>query len=250
MKYRRFYVTGDTHGEPGRFMYTNTAFEKIADSGDILFIAGDFGFVWDNSPEEQAIREIIAEKKYTTCFVDGNHENFDLLESYPVSHWCGGKVHIIGEAPDGTPKLIHLMRGQVYDIPVCTSGAEKSISVFTMGGAFSVDRRYRREGESWWPREMPSQEEYTEALANLKQHHNRVDYLLTHTGRERSLDIFFLGRRNPNEMELNHFLEQLHESISFTHHYFGHLHDDLDFTEKETLLWFQVRDMITNEIIE
>ena len=77
MKYRRFYVTGDTHGEPGRFMYTNTAFEKIADSGDILFIAGDFGFVWDNSPEEQAIREIIAEKKYTTCFVDGNHENFD-----------------------------------------------------------------------------------------------------------------------------------------------------------------------------
>ena len=104
MKYRRFYVTGDTHGEPGRFMYTDTAFEKIADSGDILFIAGDFGFVWDNSPEEQAIREIIAEKKYTTCFVDGNHENFDLLESYPVSHWCGGKVHVIGEAPDGTPK--------------------------------------------------------------------------------------------------------------------------------------------------
>ena len=51
-------------------------------------------------------------------------------------------------------------------------------------------------------------------------------------------------------MELNHFLEQLLESISFTHHYFGHLHDDLDFTEKETLLWFQVRDMITNEIIE
>ena len=72
-------------------MYTDTAFEKIADSGDILFIAGDFGFVWDNSPEEQAIREIIAEKKYTTCFVDGNHENFDLLESYPVSHWCGAK---------------------------------------------------------------------------------------------------------------------------------------------------------------
>ena len=114
MKYRRFYVTGDTHGEPGRFMYTNTAFEKIADSGDILFIAGDFGFVWDNSPEEQAIREIIAEKKYTTCFVDGNHENFDLLESYPVSHWCGGKVHVIGEAPDGTPKLIHLMRGEKH----------------------------------------------------------------------------------------------------------------------------------------
>lgn len=49
-------------------MYTDTAFEKIADSGDILFIAGDFGFVWDNSPEEQAIREIIAEKKYTTWF--------------------------------------------------------------------------------------------------------------------------------------------------------------------------------------
>ena len=264
MKYRRLYVTGDTHGEPGRFMYTGTTFEKMAGPGDILFIAGDFGFVWDNSPEEQAIREIITEKKYTTCFVDGNHENFDLLESYPVSQWCGGKVHVIGKAPDGTPKLIHLMRGQVYDIPVCDlvsiysgSGAEntdshreKTVSIFTMGGASSIDRKYRKEGESWWPREMPSPEEYAEALANLERHHNRVDYLLTHTGRERSLDIFFLGRRNPNEMELNHFLEQLHERVSFLHHYFGHLHDDADFTEKETLLWFQVRDMITNELIE
>lgn len=244
MEYQRLYVTGDTHGEPGRFLYTDTAFERIAGKRDLLFIAGDFGYLWDNSIEEQITREIIAKKAYTTCFIDGNHENFELLESYPVSYWCGGKVHVIGTDSKGIPKLIHLMRGQVYEIP----GVEKTI--FTMGGASSIDYARRKEGISWWPQEMPSPAEYAEAEENLKKHDNRVDYILTHTGTERALERLFPGRRNPKEAALNGFLEYIHEKVTYTHHYFGHLHEDMDLNEKETLLWFQIRDMLTNETIE
>lgn len=43
----------------------------------------------------------------TILFADGNHEQFDALNSYSVDEWNGGKVHII------EPGIIHLMRGQV-----------------------------------------------------------------------------------------------------------------------------------------
>ena len=181
------YATGDTHGNFQRFAPEHFPEQAGMTKEDYMIICGDFGGVWDGGKKEERNLDWLEDLPFTTLFISGNHENFDLLRKYPTEEWNGGKIQRI------RPHVIHLMRGQVYDIPVCTSGAEKSISVFTMGGAFSVDRRYRREGESWWPREMPSQEEYTEALANLKRHHNQVDYLLTHTGRERSLDIFFLG---------------------------------------------------------
>ena len=64
-------------------------------------------------------------KSFTTLFVDGNHENFDRLYEYPVEEWHGGKVHKI------RPSVIHLMRGQIFEI--------EGKSIFTFGGASSHD---------------------------------------------------------------------------------------------------------------
>ena len=63
--------------------------------------------------------EYVADKlPFTICFCDGNHENFDLLNSYDVSVWNGGKVYIIKQNKAGEPKVIHLMRGKVYEMPL------------------------------------------------------------------------------------------------------------------------------------
>ena len=115
------YLTGDTHGSFGRF--SKKCFD--AESGDFLIICGDFGGIWDGSKNDRYWINWLSEKKYTVLFIDGNHENFDLLNSYPVSEWNGGSVHKI------TDKLIHLMRGQVYTI--------EGHRFFTMGGASSHD---------------------------------------------------------------------------------------------------------------
>lgn len=64
-------------------------------------------------------------------FIDGNHENFDKLYSYPVETWYGGKVHKI---------VIHLMRGEVYSI--------EGSSIFVMDGGYSIDKYRRTEGIS------------------------------------------------------------------------------------------------------
>ena len=89
----------------------------------------------------------------TTLFIDGNHENFEQLNSYAVEQWNGGKVHIIED------NMIHLMRGQIFTID--------GLKFFTFGGAYSIDKMSRAEGISWFPEEIPSREEYEEGWANL-----------------------------------------------------------------------------------
>ena len=100
------YLTGDTHAEFNRFS------RKIFDASenDYVIICGDFGGVWNESSYQKYWLDWLAAKPWTTLFVDGNHENYDLLASYPVSQWHGGKVHYI------RPNVIHLMRGQVFVI--------------------------------------------------------------------------------------------------------------------------------------
>ncbi len=100
-------------------------------------------------------------------FVDGNHENFDLLNVYPVEIWNGGKVHKIN------PDIIHLMRGQVYKIDGET--------FYTFGGVTSIDKDIRRAfSYGWWAQELPSFEELDEGMANLKWYNNKVNYIITH----------------------------------------------------------------------
>lgn len=47
---------------------------------------------------------------FTTLFVDGNHDCHPRLADYPVKEWNGGLVHEI------RPHVLHLMRGQVFNI--------------------------------------------------------------------------------------------------------------------------------------
>ena len=65
------------------------------------------------------------EKKFTTLFVDGKHENFTRLYNYPVEEWYGGKVHKIRDS------VLHLMRGEICNID--------NKNFFTFGGAKSHD---------------------------------------------------------------------------------------------------------------
>lgn len=112
-------VTGDTHGEERRFIHKSEPCFKHLHKGDYLFICGDFGYVFSGSDKEQKFMEYVADKlPFTICFCDGNHENFDLLNSYDVSVWNGGKVYIIKQNKAGEPKVIHLMRGKVYEMPL------------------------------------------------------------------------------------------------------------------------------------
>ena len=110
------FVTGDTHGDPHRL---SKNLLKCLNEGDTLIVCGDFGFIWDKSKAEQKILKALSKRKYNICFIDGTHENFDLLNAYPLTIWNGGKVHQISD------NIFHLMRGQIFEID--------GLKIFTMG---------------------------------------------------------------------------------------------------------------------
>ena len=76
------YATGDTHGDYSRFK--DPQIKKLG-RGDTLIVCGDFGFFWDGSKKEEQVLKKLRSKDFTIAFVDGCHENFDILEKFPES---------------------------------------------------------------------------------------------------------------------------------------------------------------------
>lgn len=125
------YITGDTHRNHDTAKLFPGSFPdgKGLSMDDYVIITGDFGGIWYGDKRDDATLEFYEEKKYMVLFVDGNHENFDALNKYPISEWNGGKVHKIRD------NIFHLMRGQVFEID--------SKKFFTFGGGVSIDKAMR-----------------------------------------------------------------------------------------------------------
>jgi hypothetical protein len=138
------YLTGDTHGGIDSSKLNSKSFSdhKYLHKSDFLIILGDFGYIWNNDKSLEYWLKWFSKKEWTTLFIDGNHENFELLNGFKTEYWNGGVIHRI------TDSIIHLMRGQIYNID--------NNYFYTFGGAHSVDYQYRKPGVSWWEDEMPS----------------------------------------------------------------------------------------------
>ena len=219
------YITGDKHGsyQLNDLCATSWPEGQKLSKNDFLIIAGDFGGVFYGDEKDNEVLDFYESSPWTTLFIDGNHENFDLLAQYPVTEWNGGKIQYI------RPTLIHLMRGQVDTID------DKLF--FTMGGATSVDKDYRIEGKSWWRAELPSGEEYYEADKNLMTNNNSVDYVITHCCSARQYYRFAAVHFNSFVRDnLTDYLDELEIRLSFKHWYYGHHHEDICVDDNHTML--------------
>lgn len=238
------YVTGDCHGDYRRFDNKEFPEQKEMTRDDYVIVCGDFGY-WDKSSEQEWWRKWLARKPFTLLFVDGNHENFDMLKELPVREWHGGKIQKIKN------NVFHLMRGQVFEI--------EGKKFFTFGGARSHDisdgilepddpefrdkyRTYSMLGycfrvnhESWWKEEMPSEEEFAEGIANLERNDWKVDYIISHCASNscQALAIGGWGERN----QLTDYFDMIQQRCEYKEWFFGHYHDNRRITEKDTLLY-------------
>ena len=245
------FVTGDCHAEFRRFNIEHFPEQNDLSKDDYVIICGDFGGVWNKdteSEEEKWWMDWLEEKPFTTLFVDGNHENFDRLYSYPVEEWNGGKVHKI------RPSVIHLMRGQVFTL------AGKTF--FTFGGASSHDisagildpedpdfyevrwrlhragAMYRVNHFSWWKEELPSEEEMEEGRKNLEAHGYEVDYVISHCCSNRIQ--FQLGLGSFKEDCLTDYFEELIQKVQYDKWYFGHYHEERYVTVNDQALYTKI----------
>lgn len=218
------YVTGDCHGKFEKLSEESFPEQRSMDKKDFVIITGDFGGVWSKDREDEAEKQkldFLEARPFTTLFVDGNHENFDRLDAYPIETWHGGKVQRV------RPSVIHLMRGQIFTID--------GVSFFTFGGATSPDKILRVDHLSWWARELPSQEEMDEGLRNLEAHHNKVDVIVTHccsTGTQ-----ILIGGIGYKLDYLTDYFEKIRQTVFFKRWYFGHYHANVKISYQEIVLY-------------
>lgn len=218
------YITGDTHGDIGFFK--SPALKKLTED-DTLIICGDFGFLWDGSDKEKKALEALKKKKYTICFLDGAHENYDMLSAYKPYRFKGGNANKIAD------NIFRLLRGEIFTF-------EKK-TFFCMGGGESEDAYMRTEGESWWKEEMHSSEELLNGAKNLKDAEYKVDYVLTYEAPALAKD--FIRLHSHKEMHLtplNTYLQELMKSVEYEHWFFGSLHMDLNISKKMTAVFNEV----------
>lgn len=252
------YITGDCHSDFHRFSSDIFYEQKEMTKDDVVIIAGDFGGVWYNEENERTKIHLKSEnywldwlnnKPFTTVFVCGNHENFDKLYSYPIKEWHGGKVHEI------RPNVLHLMRGEIFEI--------EDLKFFAFGGASShdikdgiiemdedgkwiekarkMDREYkmfRINKLSWWEQELPTTEEMQNGIYNLEKAGNRVDYIISHS--PSASVIALLGHGLYKQDKLTEYLENVRATTEYKKMFSGHMHVDRQINEKDILLFEQI----------
>ena len=250
------FITGDTHSEMHRFSMKSFPEQKSLTKEDFLIVCGDFGCVWEKteSRQEYNILNELEKRSFTTLFVDGNHENHERLNAMPVEIWRGGKVHRVRES------VIHLMRGQVYDID--------GIKLFTFGGAQSNDiadgifdpdayggaesrscrdelrlwrrkgKQFRIKGKTWWAEELPSEAEIAEARQNLMKAGKSVDYIITHCLPASTVNFAGLCGIVQNDQFMD-YLEELKIKVHYRKWFAGHYHVNLNIPADKTIILYE-----------
>ena len=250
------FVTGDCHGEFLKLSGSSFPEQNEMTKDDIVIICGDFGAVWDcdgASTMEKYWLNWLNEKPFTTVFVDGNHENFNRLNSeFEVVDFHAGKAHRIKES------VYHLMRGEIFEF--------EGKKFLAFGGASSHDiddgilswedfetqeefrntvhnwrkqrKMFRINRVSWWKEELPSDEEIQNAERNLAKVDFNVNYVLSHCAPQSIVSWLMGGFTKPDKLTM--YFEDLARRLTFKNWFFGHYHDDRKIMGKFLLLYDQI----------
>lgn len=255
------YVTGDTHGDFDRIVWFAQENNDLT-KDDYLIICGDFGGVWYRKDyvyngnfyeSEQKSLDMLNELPFTILFVDGNHENHVNIADYPVKEWHGGKVHEI------RPSVLHLMRGEVFNI--CGK------KFFCFGGASSHDirdgilnpdeyenweeeairwdrnfKQFRIKGFSWWEEELPTNEEMDNGIKNLQRDGWKTDFVITHS--PPATVIALVGYGLYEQDVLTNYLEDIRVDLDYQKWYMGHIHLDKAINAKEIILYHTIKRIV------
>lgn len=216
------HITGDTHGNLGRVYNYCKRHPVPLTEEDCILVCGDFGMLWRGMPTE----DVFPNLPCPVLFVDGNHENFDLLRVLPRKEMFGGQVGVVEIG--GQEVAYHLLRGCIYEI--------QGKTFFTMGGGVSIDRTQRIEGVSWWREEVPSTLEGQRALYHAKNV-GEVDYVVTHAAPHAALGLIrrelfsqaslLYAASKMKEMEqspVTRLLTEIDKLLEYKEWFFGHYH--------------------------
>ena len=211
------YITGDTHGDIDYPKLLKLK-EKNLSYDDYLIICGDAGICW-SIYDSRRFLSLYNDIGCTILFIDGNHENFDMLNGLPLVEYKGALMHQVDE------HIFHILRGEILTL--------EGKTFFCLGGACSIDKMYRTPHISWWPEEEINKHDIDNAIANLEKVNNKVDYVLTHCVDTKTVMKYFYFRRDICTDQLM-FIDKV---VDYKHWFFGHYHFDRKISDKKTCLY-------------
>jgi len=215
----KLFITGDIHGNPlTRLSNKNWPIGRKLSKRDVLIICGDFGLLWSKyrTRNEEYKIKWLDNCPWTTCFVDGNHENFSILNNLPKAYKFGGEVGIVGHS------IYHLKRGELYQI--------NGRKIITIGGAHSHGREHRQWGVSMWKEEEITDNDIKNAKQSVIKANYDVDYIISHCAPEsfarNAIDVNLISYWQPDGSEELLELFKQTSDIKFKKWFFGHYHTD------------------------
>ena len=204
------YLLSDQHG--GERVGDLKIYIETASENDILITLGDIGVKFCDTEENREFDKLLLSSKNKIAIVDGNHENFNYLYSFPKEEWNGGVVHRLSE------NIVHLKRGYVFEIDGKT--------FFVFGGCKS-SKKWQEQG-LWYPQEVGTAEEFASAYDSLKKYNYKVDYILMHK---------YETGDGSGTKEYHDLCKFIDENVEFKHFYSGHWHLYNQLDKKHTIVY-------------
>jgi len=213
---------GDIHAE-------FHAIEQLIDltAADIIIQAGDFG-IWPD-----CYHRVKVDRNVPVYFCRGNHENHDLLDTFPIGEICNLKTSerinnpILSEKRKisnyNIRKLMRTKFPHAHNIYLCNTGSILTLNnknILFLGGADSIDRNSRTIGKSWWPQEIFSLEDFDLVSERIKDKH--IDIVVSHTAPKFIVEqLSFIEKLNDPTTKA---LELIFDMIKPELWIFGHFH--------------------------
>lgn len=202
------WITGDKHGQIEPFL-KNPAYKKIK-KNDTLLICGDFGFLWDESGEEIKNLKWLAKRKFKIAFVEGCHDNQQILSKYPLTNWNGGRARLIFE------NIIHLINGEFYRIE------DKKVLAF--GGGFSDNMGQLTQNDEYLLQKVSLTSQIDTLVENIKKANQSFDIIISHEAPKSIAPCLETNEFHCNF--INNILEEIRTHAKFQDWFFGKYHVD------------------------
>lgn len=178
----QFLFVGDSHGDTS-FVSAVCKYAQALGITTVIQL-GDFG-IWDHTKSGENFLDTLnsnAEKRGVKwLFVAGNHENYDRLEEYQ-------REAEAKEYPEYVNGGMVPIRDNILWVGRANHWKQDGVTFGAIGGAVSIDRYSRRQGDSWWPQESTNIEDLR-VLYERVWLDGPVDVLLTHDAPD-SLPVF------------------------------------------------------------